>query len=129
MSTNNIAHNSENNEVIAAIFGNNPAVSLDERARVTSEIQKTGGSLNFEVNKTEDGWTAQCKELPSIVAGGTNPDPTGNEIKTEIRSAIFAAFNVQETAPEKKSPYFGIQDLSGNLKQDSHNHHVGGENC
>ncbi|MBI2096649.1 hypothetical protein HY415_01470 [Candidatus Kaiserbacteria bacterium] len=129
MSTNNITRNSENSKVIAAIFGNNPAVSLDERARVTAEIQKIGGGLNFEVNKTENGWTAQCKELPGIVAGSTNPDPTGNEIETEIRSAIFAAFNVQEMAPEKKSPYFGIQDLSGNLKQNPRNHHVGGENC
>lgn len=128
MSTNNLTHNNENNEVIAAIFGNNPAVSLDERARVTSEIQKIGGSLNFVVNKTEDGWTAQCKELSGIITGGTNPDPTGNEIETEIRSAIFATFNVQETAPEKKSPYFGIQDLSGNLKQNTYHHHVGGEN-
>ncbi len=127
MSTNNLIHNSENNEVIAAIFGNNPSVSLDERARVASEIQKIGGGLNFVIRKNEDGWSAECKELSSIIAGGTNPDPSQNEIETEIRSAIFAAFNVQETAPEKKSPYFGMQDLSGNLNKNSH-HHVGGEN-
>ena len=95
----------------AALFGNNPAISLDERARVAAELEKIG-SLSFDLCKEESGWTAQCKEVPGIIAGGTNPDPSPNEIESEIRSSIFAAFNVQEQEPEKKSPYFAIRDFS-----------------
>ncbi|MFZ1075406.1 MAG: hypothetical protein WAN50_03475 [Minisyncoccia bacterium] len=105
-------NNAERKEIVA-IFGNNPAISLDERARVTALIEKIG-SLTFSLHKDEDGWTAQCEEVPAIIAGGTNPNPSENEIESEIRSAIFAAFNVQETEPEKKSPYFGIRDFNQN---------------
>lgn len=111
------------NTVIAALFGNNPAISLDERARVTAELGKIGG-LTFSVSKDEDGWVAQCDEVTGIIAGGTNPNPSPNEIETEIRSAVFSAFNVRETEPEAKSPYFGIRDLHN----DSDKKHVGGQN-
>lgn len=111
------------NTVIAALFGNNPAISLDERARVMSELEKIG-SLTFNLSKDENGWVAQCDEVTGIIAGGTNPNPSPNEIESEIRSTIFAAFNVRETEPEAKSPYFGIRDFANN----SEIKHVGGQN-
>src|SRR3989338_8691425 len=95
------------NTVNAMLFGNNPAVSMDERARVMAELEKIG-SLTFSLSKDKNGWVAQCDEVTGIIAGGTNPNPSPNEIETEIRSAIFAAFNVHETI-EPKSPYFGIR--------------------
>ena len=103
--------NNTQNKEIAAIFGNNPAISLDERARVTAELEKIGG-LTFDLRKDGEGWVAKCEEVSGIIAGGTNPNPSANEIESEIRSAIFAAFNVHETEPEKKSPYFGIRDFN-----------------
>lgn len=96
--------------VFAALFGHNPAISLDERARVIAELEKIG-SLTFDVKKDSDGWTAQCKEVSGIVAGGINPNPSEVEIETQIRSAIFAAFNVKEQEVDKKSPYFAIRDF------------------
>jgi predicted RNase H-like HicB family nuclease len=111
----------QKNIVVAALFGNNPAVSLDERARVMAELEKIG-SLTFGINKDENGWIAQCDEVPGIIAGGTNPNPSPNEIESEIRSAIFAAFNVRETEPEARSPYFGIRDFSNGVSM----RHVGG---
>ncbi len=100
--------------IIAALFGSNPAISLDERARVMAELEKIG-SLTFSLSKDENGWTSQCDEVPGIIAGGTNPDPSQNEIESEIRSAIFSAFNVNETKTEEKSPYFGIRDFSSGI--------------
>lgn len=111
------------NTVIAALFGNNPSVSLDERARVAAELEKIG-SLTFSLRKDENGWVAQCDEVPGIIAGGANPNPSPMEMESEIRSSVFAAFNVRETEPEPKSPYFGIRDFTNG----SEKKHVGGQN-
>ena len=111
------------NTMIAALFGNNPSISLDERARVAAELEKIGG-LTFNLSKDENGWVAQCDEVAGIIAGGTNPNPSPNEMESEIRSAVFSAFNVRETAPEPKSPYFGIRDFTNGSEMK----HVGGQN-
>ncbi|OHA90992.1 MAG: hypothetical protein A2832_01285 [Candidatus Zambryskibacteria bacterium RIFCSPHIGHO2_01_FULL_44_22b] len=93
------------NQKSAALFGNNPDISLDEMARIIVELNKIG-SLNFDITFNEDGWTAQCKEVPGIIAGGTNISPTDSEIETQIRDAIYAAFDVKIEQKKKESPYF-----------------------
>ena len=84
----------EKNINLASLFGNNSDVGLDERARVMRELKKIG-SLTFKVSKNKEGWMAQCKELPGIITGNTNPAPTNTEIEFQIRDAIYAAFNVK----------------------------------
>lgn len=79
---------------LASLFGNNLDIGLDERARVAKELKKIG-SLNFDVSKSKDGWMAQCKELPGIITGDTNPNPENDEIESQIRDAIYVAFNVK----------------------------------
>lgn len=79
---------------LASLFGNNPYIDLDERARVSRELGKIG-SLTFKVSKDEDGWMAQCKELPGIITGNTNPDPENVEIESQIRDAIYTALNIK----------------------------------
>jgi len=79
---------------LANLFGNNSDIDLDERTRVLGELKKIG-NLTFKISKDEDGWTAQCKELAGIITGNTNPDPTNTEIESQIRDAIYAAFNVK----------------------------------
>lgn len=79
-------------------------VADSEKARVQKEIQKVG-SLTFTIALSESGWSAQCKEIPSIIAGNTNPTPTNIEIESEIRSAIFATFDVKVDRPNVESPY------------------------
>lgn len=79
---------------LASLFGNNPHIDLDERTRVAGELEKIG-SLNFKVSKDEEGWMAQCKELPGIITGNTNPNPKNDEIESQIRDAIYAAFNIK----------------------------------
>jgi len=81
-------------ENYALLFGNNPDISLDERTRVIGEIQKIG-KLTFKINKHEEGWMAQCNEVSGIITGNTNPNPTKVEIESQIRDAIYAAFNVK----------------------------------
>lgn len=94
----------------AGLFGNNPNISLDERVRVINEINKTG-SLTFMIEKNEEGWMAQCNEISGIITGGTNPKPSNVEIESQIREAIYAAFNVKVTE-DTESPYFGYKDIA-----------------
>lgn len=100
----------EQEKQFAALFGNEPDISFEEKVRVINEISKVG-SLTFAVEKNEDGWHAECVELSSIITGNTNPDPSNLEVESLIREAIFSAFNVRfnprtESIP---SPFqFGI---------------------
>lgn len=65
----------------------------DSRVRaMKTEIEKVGGKLNFIVQRYEDGWTAECNEIKGIITGGTERNPTYQEINDAIRDAIFTAF-------------------------------------
>jgi hypothetical protein len=91
-------------EIFGAIFGNNPYISLDERVRVITELEKIG-SINFSITLSEEGWMAQCIEVPGIIASNLNPNPTDTEIEDRIRDAIYAAFNVKfDKKPEEGIP-------------------------
>lgn len=76
-----------------ALFGGE-SIAESEKARVMEEISKVG-SLTFTIDRDTEGWSAQCVEIPSIIAGNTNPNPNDIEIQSEIRSAIFATFDVK----------------------------------
>lgn len=89
------------------LFGGEP-VSASEKARVLEEVAKVG-SLTFGLTFTTEGWTAQCNEIPSIIAGNTNPDPNDIEIQSEIRAAIFATFDVKMEPQDIASPYQGFR--------------------
>ena len=93
----------EKNRMALLFAGYN--VSDEERFRVGKEIEKVGG-LTFRFEKHEEGWSAQCNELDSIIVGNSNPNPTNTEIESEIRQAIFSAFDVQVLDGESiKSPF------------------------
>lgn len=85
------------------LFAGEP-VSESEKARVMEEIEKIG-SLTFALTISKEGWVAQCNEMPSLIAGNTNPNPTDTEIASEIREAIFAAFDVKLDTNGPRSPY------------------------
>lgn len=85
------------------LFGGE-SVSQSERARVMEEIEKIG-SLTFALSISEEGWVAQCNEVPAIIAGNTNTNPSDIEITSEIRGAIFATFDVQTEPMGVESPY------------------------
>ncbi len=78
----------------ASLFANNTDIDLEERTRVVRELEKIG-SLTFKIKKNKDGWTAQCKEVSGIITGNTNPNPTSTEIESQVRDAIYSAFNVK----------------------------------
>jgi hypothetical protein len=82
------------NVKFASLFGNNTDIDLEERTRIIRELEKIG-SLTFKISKDDEGWTAQCKEVPAIITGNTNPNPTDTEIESQVRDAIYSAFNVK----------------------------------
>lgn len=85
-----------NNISIANIFNGNQDISLEERNRVIKEIsKKTKGVLNFRIKKGREGWLAECKEMPAVLACGNSPKPTSVEIEDGIRDAIYSVFNVK----------------------------------
>jgi len=84
----------EHNKNFADLFGNNPAISLEERDRVIAELRKIG-SLTFSIDVSGDGWIAQCKEIDGLIAANTNPTPSNMEIESQIREAVYTAFNVK----------------------------------
>jgi hypothetical protein len=90
----------------ASLFDNNLGISSNERTRVEKEIEKVGG-LTFKIHIEKDGWYAECKEVPGIIAANANSHPSSIEIESQIRDAIFAAFNVRIEKPSKtvKSPF------------------------
>ena len=49
--------------------------------------------LHFRFQRSEEGWTAQCREVKGIITGNTNPNPSQEEIISHIRDAVRAAFN------------------------------------
>lgn len=102
---------SSENATFASLFGNNPAISFDERERVIAELQKIG-SLTFVISKDANGWVAQCKEISGIIGGDTNPNPSDHEIEAGIREAVYAAFNVKIEEDKTRSPYFAYNDIS-----------------
>jgi hypothetical protein len=90
----------EHETKFANVFGNEPDISFAEKLRVIDELNKIG-SLTFKVEVHEDGWVAESKEIPAIVTGNTNPNPSAFEIETLIREAIFSAFAVKfESKPK-----------------------------
>jgi hypothetical protein len=87
----------------ANVFGNEPDISFEEKMRVVNELNKVG-SLNFTVEKSEDGWMAECAEVPSIITGNSNPSPSNFEIESLIREAIFSAFGVHFQVKSELAP-------------------------
>jgi hypothetical protein len=65
-------------------------------------LQKIG-NLTFTIHVDEGGWTAQCNEVDGIVAGNTNPNPSNAEIESQIREAVYAAFNVRVDKKDQES--------------------------
>jgi hypothetical protein len=73
--------------------------NFEDVERMTSEIKKVGGMLNFIIEQSEEGWTAECNEIPGIITGGSNPTPTNFEIEGQIRDAVYTAFHVRTHFP------------------------------
>lgn len=73
--------------------GNTPS---DKKAvkQMMDQINAVGGMLHFSITREEDGWSAQCDEIPGIITGGESPNPTNEEIEQSIREAIHAAFHL-----------------------------------
>ena len=65
-----------------------------------AEIEKVGGMLQFDVERFSDGWNAQCRQIPAILTGGKNPNPTEREIDEAIREAVNTAFQIPATATQ-----------------------------
>ncbi len=78
----------------ASVFGNNPEINLEEKNRVNTELKKIGRPT-FKVEKFEDGWTATCLEIPGLIAANSNPNPSDFEIESQVREAIYSAYNVK----------------------------------
>ena len=64
---------------------------------MAKELEQFSEPLFFAVERSSDGWVVQCKQIPGIITGGSNPNPSDEEISNAIRDAIRAAFNIAVT--------------------------------
>ncbi|MBI2048876.1 MAG: hypothetical protein HY434_00800 [Candidatus Liptonbacteria bacterium] len=58
-----------------------------------NEIHKMGG-LRFKIQKNSEGWMAECENFKGIITGGVDSNATDEEINSQIKDAIFAAFGI-----------------------------------
>ena len=80
---------------IGLLFKGTEAENYEDVERMQTQIDALGGMLHFEIRKDEDGWSAQCKEVAGIIAGGSTPNPDDYEIENQIRDAIYTAFHIK----------------------------------
>lgn len=64
-------------------------------AELLAALQHFDG-FTFEIEKDEEGWSAQCVDIPEIITSDTNPNATNEEIDSNIKDAIFTAFGLSE---------------------------------
>ena len=91
----------------------------DPRDRLREVFSKFGGSLTFRYTASNEGWLAECNEVPGIFTGAPNPAPTFTEIDALVRDAIFAAFDVvpAEGLELKRTVRADLKNLSVNITQ------------
>ncbi len=70
--------------------------------KMNEQIKQTGGKFTFDFGIDEEGWFARCKEFDGIVTGGTNKNPTEEEVMRSLIDAIKTAFNIPITKLEVK---------------------------
>jgi len=80
--------------------------------RMTEQIKPMGGKLTFNLKVDEEGWIAKCKEFDGIITGGTNKNPTQEEIRQALVDAIKTAFHI----PIKKLEFRNSKQQLDGLK-------------
>ncbi|MDE1919389.1 MAG: hypothetical protein KGH56_01685 [Patescibacteria group bacterium] len=84
------------NYIFGSLFGKNQEVANEDAViRMQQEVAKLGGLLHFTIHRDTDGWSARCDEIPGLITGGKELDPSDTEIQSHIREAIHTAFHIQ----------------------------------
>ncbi|MCX6739048.1 MAG: hypothetical protein NT098_03275 [Candidatus Parcubacteria bacterium] len=66
------------------------------------KIEEIGNIPHFVITKDIDGWFAQCQEVEAIITGGTNPNPTNEEIEEKVKEVLLTAFNISGKVTKKE---------------------------
>ncbi len=62
--------------------------------KMNEQIKDNGGKFTFDFSINEEGWFARCKEFDGIITGGTNKNPSQEEIMQSLIDAIKTAFHI-----------------------------------
>lgn len=62
--------------------------------RMHEQIQEKGEKLHFLMKVDKEGWFAICQEFPSIVTGGSDKNPSREEVFRSIIDSIKTAFHL-----------------------------------
>lgn len=97
----------------SSLLGISAAGEKEAVDRMYEQIMRVGGTLHFIVEHATDGWSAQCSEYDGIMTGGSNPNPTDEEIQLQINDAIKTAFNIspkikREVIRNEEAPAFKV---------------------
>ncbi len=98
--------------ILAKHFGVIPRVDLPKMVRLAKVFEDKRG-LSFRLNITNDGWVAECVDIPGIITGGSEVNPSKQLMKNQIADAIFSAFEIPE--------YLADPDFISQEGDESHN--------
>lgn len=62
--------------------------------KMEKQIEAVGGQLTFDFKIDDDGWIARCREFDGITTGGTNKNPSQEEVMQSLIDAVKTAFHV-----------------------------------
>ncbi len=101
---------------IARLIGFGKEKIRDEASKTAYKLMKEaiagkGGRLNFSISINSEGWVAQCKEFPEIIAGGNQVNPTDDVIVSTTNEAVKTAFHINAGGEELKSSEVKIKEL------------------
>ena len=61
--------------------------------RLKDDLEKNNG-FTFTITSSNEGWLAECEEIPGIVTGSDSPKPTMKEVTDLVKDAIFSAYAI-----------------------------------
>ena len=73
--------------------------------KMEEQLKSFKEGLHFKMVVDKNGWFAQCVEIPEIITGGDEADPTQTVIIHSTINAIKTAFDVPITELSERSPY------------------------
>ncbi len=85
----------------AFLFKDADNIDYQKSEKMRKYVKEKGGMLHFKVEFHKQGWTARCEEFPAIVTGSDDPSPSQTEIESQMREAIFAAFDLYKTSAKE----------------------------
>ena len=83
------------------------------KLKLNKVVEGLDRTLHFRLEQSREGWLAQCEEIKGIITGGTNANPSQEEIVAHIRDAVRAALNLPARSSLSRLPIRSVFTVGG----------------